>query len=46
MAQLALDYCVQIIETAAPVALVFGFTNIIVSFFMRVAFGGAMRFHD
>lgn len=44
MAEMALDLYTQLIELAVPVAVVFEFGNIIVSTFLRVAFGGKLWF--
>lgn len=44
MAEMALDLYVQLIELAVPVAVIFEFGNIIVSTFLRVAFGGKIWF--
>lgn len=44
MAEMALDLYVQLIELAVPVAVIFEFGNIIVSTFLRVAFGGKLWF--
>ena len=44
MAKMALDLYTQLIELAVPVAVIFEFGNIIVSTFLRVAFGGKLWF--
>lgn len=44
MAEMALDLYIQLIELAVPVAVIFEFGNIIVSTFLRVAFGGKLWF--
>ena len=44
MAEMALDLYTQLIELAVPVAVIFEFGNIIVSTFLRVAFGGKLWF--
>lgn len=44
MAEMALDLYTQLIELAVPVAVIFEFGNLIVSTFLRVAFGGKLWF--
>ena len=44
MAEMALDLYVQLIELAVPITIVFEMGNIIVSTFLRVAFGGKLWF--
>lgn len=44
MADLAMKLCTDVVTSAVPIAFAFGITNIVVRFFMRTAFGGAMRF--
>ena len=44
MGDLAVDILKQIIEGAVPIAIVFELGNLIVSTFMRVAFGGKLWF--
>lgn len=44
MVQFAVDTFVQIMEIALPIAIVFEIGNIIVSTFMRAAFGGKLWF--
>lgn len=44
MEQLAFDIFTDIVEIAIPVAVVFEIGNLIVSTFMRAAFGGRLWF--
>lgn len=44
MVDLAVQCYVSILEYALPVAVVFGLGNIVVSTFLRVAFGGKLVF--
>lgn len=44
MVDFAVDTFVQIMEIALPIAIVFEMGNIIVSMFMRTAFGGKLWF--
>lgn len=44
MVDFAVSTFTQIIEYALPIAIVFEFGNLIVSTFMRVAFGGKLWF--
>lgn len=44
MAEMALDLYTQLIELAVPIAIVFEMGNLIVSTFLRVAFGGKLWF--
>lgn len=44
MVQFAIDTFTQIIEIALPIAIVFEIGQLIVSTFMRVAFGGRLWF--
>lgn len=44
MVELAINIYVDILENALPIAIVFEFCNLIVSVFLRVAFGGKLWF--
>lgn len=44
MAKMALELYTQLIEQAVPIAIVFEMGNLIVSTFLRVAFGGKLWF--
>lgn len=44
MVELAIQCYLAIIQNALPVAIVFGLGNILVSTFLRCAFGGKMVF--
>lgn len=44
MAQFAIDTFTQVIELALPISIVFNVGMLIVSTFMRVAFGGKLWF--
>ena len=44
MVEFAINTFTQIIEIALPIAIVFEIGNLIVSTFMRVAFGGRLWF--
>lgn len=44
MVQWAINLYSQIVRGAVPLALVFGFGNLLVSTFLRVAFGGRLEF--
>lgn len=44
MVELAVDMMETIIETAVPVAIVFELSNVLVSTFLRTAFGGRLWF--
>lgn len=44
MVEFAINAFTQIMEIALPIAIVFELGNIIVSTFMRVAFGGKLWF--
>lgn len=44
MAEFAIEMYTQLIQEAVPIAIVFEMGNIIVSTFMRVAFGGKLWF--
>lgn len=44
MVEFAVNTFTQILEIALPIAIVFELGNIIVSTFMRVAFGGRLWF--
>lgn len=44
MYQLALDVLTEVYELAIPIAVVFEIGNLIVSTFMRAAFGGKLWF--
>ena len=44
MTQFALETFTQIVQYAIPIAIVFEIGNLIVSTFMRVAFGGKLWF--
>ena len=42
MAQFAIDVFTEVVELALPIALVFEIGNLIISTFMRGAFGGGL----
>ena len=44
MSTIALELFVKICEGAIPIAITFAFGNLIVSTFLRVAFGGKLWF--
>lgn len=44
MVQFAVDTFTQIVEVALPIAVVFNLGMLIISTFMRVAFGGRLWF--
>lgn len=44
MVDLAIETLTEITNLAVPIAIVFEIGNLIISTFLRVAFGGAMRF--
>lgn len=44
MIDLAVSLCTDIVSAALPVAIVFEITNLIVSTFLRAAFGGRLYF--
>lgn len=44
MAKFALEMYTQLVELAVPIAIVFEMGNLIVSTFLRVAFGGKLWF--
>lgn len=44
MIQWAINLYTQTVQVAVPIALVFGIGNLLVSTFLRVAFGGRLEF--
>lgn len=44
MVEFAIETYTAILESALPIAIVFGLGNIVVGTFMRVAFGGKLWF--